>query len=441
VRVLLHENAKHGLRHVFIEEAAEFVPQRVIDGDVYAAIESLGRMGGNARLGYTLINQRAEEVNKAVLEICDNLFLHRQKGKNSLNSLTKWLDLADVKDHREIIQTLPTLPQGECWAWLAGSDRPVHVKVPVKNSLHPDRRVMRGEDAVKSNAAVDVGEFVASMKAVLKTVETENRENDPKALKAEIARLKRELDTVVTVAAVEEAEARARSVGHDIGYAAGLDAARKALAELVSKFQSGSPAAVVVPTAPPVAGSPERASVPVLREKRATPLPAGSGNGTLAKPLQKILDAVAWWKALGIDAPNYPQVAFRAGYTPGGGTFNRYLSDLRGKDLIRTSNSRIEATAEGHALAKSYPRPSPESLRADVLNQIDRPLAKMLSPLINEYPDALSRDDLGARSEYASSGGTFNRYLSSLRSLELVEEPARGQVRCAEWLFPAGRPQ
>jgi DNA helicase HerA-like ATPase len=94
VRLLLHKNKNYGLRHVFLEEAAEFAPQKVLDGLVYAEIEKLARMGGNARLGYTLINQRAQELNKAVLELCDNLFLHRQKGKNALDSLKKWLEIA-----------------------------------------------------------------------------------------------------------------------------------------------------------------------------------------------------------------------------------------------------------------------------------------------------------------------------------------------------------
>ena len=49
VKLLVHKNAPFGLRHVFIEEAAEFIPQRVIEGDVYAAVEQLARIGGNAR--------------------------------------------------------------------------------------------------------------------------------------------------------------------------------------------------------------------------------------------------------------------------------------------------------------------------------------------------------------------------------------------------------
>jgi hypothetical protein len=170
IRVLLYENGSHGLRHIFIEEAAEFAPQRIApdQGRVYAEVEKLARMGGNARLGYTLINQRAEEVNKAVLELCDNLFLHRQKGRNSLNALTKWLNLADVKPgSKEIIQSLPMLPQGECWAWMGGTDRPVHMKVPEKNSFEPDRRAMRGDVAAITKKAVDVASFVADLKSRL----------------------------------------------------------------------------------------------------------------------------------------------------------------------------------------------------------------------------------------------------------------------------------
>lgn len=123
VRTLLQENGPHGLRHIFIEEAAEFVPQRVIDGDVYAEVEKLARIGGNSRLGYTLINQRSQEVNKAVLELCENLFLHRQKGKNAIQSLEHWFDIAGVGKN-DIAASLPSLPSGQCWAWMGGQQPP-----------------------------------------------------------------------------------------------------------------------------------------------------------------------------------------------------------------------------------------------------------------------------------------------------------------------------
>ena len=89
-----------------------------IPGPRSQALQARKTNAVSAGVGVTLINQRAEEVNKAVLELCDNLFLHRTKGKNSLASLTKWLDLGAVKDTGVVIDSLSTLPTGECWAWL-----------------------------------------------------------------------------------------------------------------------------------------------------------------------------------------------------------------------------------------------------------------------------------------------------------------------------------
>lgn len=144
VRLMLYENKGHDLRHIFIEEAAEFVPQ-MLNRDyaaVYSEIEKLARMGGNARLGYTLINQRAEQVNKAVLELCDCLFLHRQKGSRSLQALEKWLAFSgDDKNHpAKVVLTMPTLKQGECWVWQSGAKTPTRLQMPKKTTYHPNRR-------------------------------------------------------------------------------------------------------------------------------------------------------------------------------------------------------------------------------------------------------------------------------------------------------------
>ncbi len=58
VRLLLYQNKGKSLKHIFIEEASEFIPQRIQPGygGVYAEIEKLARMGRNASLGFTIIN-------------------------------------------------------------------------------------------------------------------------------------------------------------------------------------------------------------------------------------------------------------------------------------------------------------------------------------------------------------------------------------------------
>jgi len=55
-------------RHVFIEEAHEFIPQRVSGalGKTFNAVSNLVVMGRNRGIGVTLINQRAATINKDV---------------------------------------------------------------------------------------------------------------------------------------------------------------------------------------------------------------------------------------------------------------------------------------------------------------------------------------------------------------------------------------
>jgi hypothetical protein len=219
VRTIFYENEEiGGLRHVFLEEAAEFVPQRPYDGATYAEVEKLVRMGGNAGVGITIINQRAEEVNKAVLELCDNLLLHRQRGKNSLLSLKKWLTAVegDVKD---ITTTLAGLPAGECWAWFRDGDGPKRIKIAPLQSLHPDRRFMFSGKAT-TVTRVDVSAFLASMQSALagkkppapsvppkaKREEPDVKESEAKALRDENAQQKRTIETLTRK--VEELERR-----------------------------------------------------------------------------------------------------------------------------------------------------------------------------------------------------------------------------------------
>lgn len=154
-RVLLHENKRYGLRHIFLEEAAEFIPQNV-GGEyatVYAELEKVARMGGNARLGMTIINQRAEQVNKAVLELCDCVILHRQKGRRSIQALEKWLSYSG-SGSKQIVSNLPTLKQGQCYVWAGGEENAVLETVQPKRTLAPDRRAISEEGTPCSVASL-----------------------------------------------------------------------------------------------------------------------------------------------------------------------------------------------------------------------------------------------------------------------------------------------
>lgn len=471
VTVLLHENNPHGLRHVFLEEAAEFIPQKVLDGEVYAAVEKLARMGGNSRLGYTLINPRSQEVNKAVLELCENVFLHRQRGKNALENMDKWLAVADVDTGRAIIKSLPDLPQGECWAWIGGEkpQPPVLVKVPTKNSLHPDRRVMRGDKDAKPKNAVDVGSFVEGMRSTLVKVEEEAKANDPKLLRAEIARLNRQMTDAAKIAArdgqrpdpkaIEDAEQRGfERAKKELAATADLEVQQRTAALLAKLGEAIGPLMTILKEevqaarAKPHLGKQLTFTPSPLPPQRQAPRPAGNGqarpprpaapvappSGDLSGPQQRLIDAIAWWNALGHDRPTRAQLAFVAGYKPNTGTFNTYLGALSTSGLIEyPDRGRVALTAAGAAAARAPgSRPGQEELVDRVNAVLSGPQAKLLSVLLQAYPDVMPRDQLAEAAGYQPNTGTFNTYLGSLSTLDIVEYPQRGQVRASEWLFP-----
>lgn len=408
VRVLLYENGAHGLRHVFIEETAEFAPQKVTDGLVYAEVEKLARMGGNARLGYTLINQRAEEVNKAVLELCDNLFLHRQKGRNSLTALAKWLDIANVRLPGEIIDSLPTLPQGECWAWLAGSDQPVRIKVPAKNSFHPDRTAMTG--AAPASQAVDAGEFVAMMRTALDRAEEAADQARP------------------TAQALREAEERGYRRGHAEGRSEALTAmseqgrlfVERMRAVLQDGFNNASSELVGFLALPLPLPDTTRKLV-VRHAPPAEPPPAPSARSA-ASAKQSGSDGL-----LSVAVRHWPvrltwgQIAALAGRKPRGGHFNASRKALVDGGLVRDANGTVDVTEEGFARAGGRPD-QPADLAAAYLAALPGPANKMLAELLRAPNGSLSIHELAAAIELQPRGGHWNSGIATLERCGIVRK-------------------
>lgn len=170
VDTLMDHNAKYGLCHLFIEEAREFAPQRVVRdlGVIYGKIESLCAVGGNSSVGYTLINQRAEDVNKSILELCERMIIHNQSGKNSLKGMEEWFTRSRIEKNvlEEIMASLPRLESGECWVLSHTKHEPTRINVSALETIHPDRR--KPETQVKiQKLGTDVSSFVSEIKRMV----------------------------------------------------------------------------------------------------------------------------------------------------------------------------------------------------------------------------------------------------------------------------------
>lgn len=149
-------------------------------------------------------------------------------------------------------------------------------------------------------------------------------------------------------------------------------------------------------------------------------------------------------KMLGVLAQFHPgsrtksQLGALAGYKPSGGTFGQYYGKLRRLKLLQErSDGGISITEAGlewfGGEIPEGPKSSKELLdmwRGKLL-QGER---KMLNILVEAGGAAMTKEELGERSGYTSSGGTFGQYLGTLRrnGLVLIESDS---VRAAETLF------
>ncbi len=442
VRLLLYENGDYGLRHIFIEEAAEFVPQRIRpdQGRVYAEIEKLARMGGNALLGYTLINQRAEEVNKAVLELCDCLFLHRQKGRNSLTALGKWLDIGSgIVDTRPIIASLPTLPQGECYIWPAGTESPVHAKIPQKNTFHPDRRAAQAAASQSQNyKALDVSAFVSQMSSELEDHLAQVKENDPAELKKEINRLRRELSSKLQV--------QPETVRVEVPVFKNDEVTR--LEEAIKSYTtvSGLMASAIVDvtnamaTAKQAEDARHRRIPSLLRRtvERDTGRVALSSPDGLSSSQQRILDAIAWMESVSLRNPKRTVIAFLAQQSPKSSGYKNNLSVLRSQGLIVYSGSdAIQFTEAGRgAVNLMIDMPiTARDVQSAILSRLPKPQVRILEYLIDVYPSAATRDEVAQAAGQSPNSSGYKNNLSALRSLGVIEYDVAQAVKALPVLF------
>ena len=157
-------NINNTPRHIFIEEAHEFVPQRVQGamGKCFSAVESLVVMGRNRGLGVTLINQRAATVNKDVLTQLDTLLAFQNTSPQDRKALKEWVEFHAAKgDFEKFMASLPHLPKGEGWIWspefMGVFEK---IKIRKRETFHPDREKIGDKFVMPNLDQIDIQVFI-----------------------------------------------------------------------------------------------------------------------------------------------------------------------------------------------------------------------------------------------------------------------------------------
>ena len=162
-------------RHIFIEEAPEYVPQRTkvaLTAECKEAVERLVRLGRNRGYGSTLISQRPATVDKDVLSQCENLFVLRTTGPHDRAALKDWISAqASNAGLEKFLGDVAALENGHAWFWsphwLKAFEK---VRVRHRQTFHPGATRTMGK-SVEVATLSDVGDFVTRLKRQLsKTV-------------------------------------------------------------------------------------------------------------------------------------------------------------------------------------------------------------------------------------------------------------------------------
>jgi hypothetical protein len=416
VDVLMYENKSYGLRHIFLEEAAEFIPQRLQPqhARVYASIERLARMGRNARLGYTIINQRAEEVNKAILEISNFSLLHKQVGKNSLKSIQQWLELRQLDNAKDIIKTLPTLQQGECWA-IGLTDQPKRIQIAERKTFHPNPRKDQGTTNFHS-ATADVTVFVAKMNEQLEKVKEAKAPKKKSAAASPVANNSQadHFRAVISKLKAEDAEKdRLLTEWKKLAVSRGV---------LINKLRSllGTDDIVgpdpktthVVKVLPPV-------------QKPIKPVSVNAGDASLGKCSREIICFLAQYADRQFSKG---QISVATGYSLKSSGFNNSLSQLNSLGfIIKDGKIQVNQDAMSQIVA-AVGEITHQAYNIDLYKKNLGKCEREIYEALLARPDtSYTKEQVAEMTGYSPTSSGFNNSLSRLNSLELIVKQ-RGQI-------------
>lgn len=177
------------------DEIGRFAPQNIRSGDVdiakcLGAIETLVEVGRNVGVGMLMSTQRNAKIAASIRELADALFAFRTVGPLSLKSVIDWLgEHVEKARIAPIVEQIRSLPVGHAMlispGWLQLEKvLPVRKRTTFDASATPTGKDSRAPGKARKPDLVKFRELMAG------TIERA-KADDPKALRAEIAALKK----------------------------------------------------------------------------------------------------------------------------------------------------------------------------------------------------------------------------------------------------------
>lgn len=456
-----------------IDEADAIAPQKPQKGEerMLGAAEDIVRRGGQRGIGCALITQRSAVLNKNVLTQAQMLIVLRTIAPQDLAAMKAWIDVhGTVEQGKELMDSLPSLPTGDAWFWSPGWPtaegifKRAHV-LPIE-TFDSGATPKPGEKPVVPKNLADV-DLEALKKQMAATIEKAKQE-DPKLLRKEIARLTAEVakkqpapvEHVVrteikkievpaigkrSLARLEKAIAGVRVMvkkADDLRNATlvASDTILNAVSHLSEEMRKVQASVVSADKVVPRGGNPapERQHAPLPVERtRFDSSSAHNEDRKISAPQQRILDALAWLEAAGRTSSQKPQLAALSEQSPRSSGYTKNLSFLRTAGLIAyPAPNAVSLTEQGRQISStSTSSLTSRDIQDKVRTIISRPQWAIVEALIAIYPADISKEDLAPRASQSAISSGYTKNLSALRSAGFVDYTTPGCVRAADILF------
>ncbi len=439
--------------HLFLEEADDYIPQKPMGDEkvLLRAWENIVRRGRGRGLGMTLITQRSAVINKNVLTQVQTLIAMRTTGPQDVAAIEAWLKYH--QQGREILESLPSLDDGEAWVWSPRFlKKTARVRFRMRDTFDSGATPKMSKEAKKpaTLADVDLKAVKAKMEATIERAKAE----DPRALRQTIEELKRQVKACPTAVVAGKVEINEVPV---------LEAKdRKQLEKSIKAFEATARRfAVPLDTVGVVLKNVEAATAALLSQLQRTPaLPVALLSssphasfethpfGAPVKVTRQILE-----EAGSIRTESFPQgerlVLTAIAQYPEGISRDRltvltgykrtsrdtYLQKLVRKGYVEVAGQSFRATGAGiKALGPGFqPLPTGSALREYWLHRLPGGERRIYEVLVTAWPGRLSRADIGAMTNYKRT--SVDTYLQKLNARSLVQLGNNSQVKASDKLF------
>lgn len=395
-------------RHVFLEEAHEYIPQQMgrEDGRLKEAAARIVLQGRTFGLGSSSCSQRSARLHKDVLTQIGTLIAMRTTGPQDRKAIESWVAEHDVGG--DLVASLPSLDAGEGWVW-----SPSFLHVVERFRFRRRRTFDSGSTPVlgKARRVATIADVdTAAIKEQLAETIERAKADDPKELRRRIAVLERELRSSEPQVEIREVEIVREVVPPRLLEAlVTASASLRAVADELEQLRvEEAPARAAAPSPP----------AKLHRTARRRETPARSSDERLGKRERAILQVLAQYP----QGRTHRQIALLTGYSPKASTIGAGLATLRKAGYVGDGQP-VRATADGVAALGDDLEPLPHG--AELLDHWREQLGgrerKLLDVLLEAWPDRVLHDEMAERTGYSPDASTIGAGMSRLRGLEIAD--------------------